>query len=244
MEHCFAEPCAYAASVLAEATLPPAYPSSRGQGTCFAVHPDGLVATAAHVVTGAGELRVHLPDGSSLEAEIHGIDEESDLAVLRIPRRMPDALPLASGDTVALGQRVFTIGFPALIVLGEEPKFTDGVIAGLPGRSPSERAFQITVPLQPGSSGGPLVTEQGHVVGVVTAVANPDLFQAATGQLPQSVNYAARSEFLARLLPALGAPPPPIDRAQAIERARSAACWVEAIGEQGEDRARTAKLVP
>jgi len=74
-------------------------------------------------------------------------------------------------------------------------------------------------------------------VGVVTGVANPDFFRAATGTLPQSVNYAVRSDFLTRMLPAVEDPPPPVDRAQAIERARAAACWVEAIGESsGSER--------
>jgi S1-C subfamily serine protease len=230
MEHCVVEPCAYVASVLTEAPLAPALGNSGGQGTCFAVHSEGLVATAAHVVAGARSLRVHLPDGTTLDAKVHALDEVSDLAVLRIPRPTPDYLPLAPADSMTLGQRVFTLGFPALDVLGEDPKFTEGVIASLAGPSFQPRAYQITVPIQPGSSGGALVTEQGHAIGVVTGVANPDSFLAKTGYLPQSVNYAARSDFLARLLPPLEPPPPPVDRAQAIARARAAACWVEAIG--------------
>jgi len=135
MEHCIDEPCAYVASVLAEAPHAPALGSSGGQGSCFAVHPGGLVATAAHVVAGAAALRVHLPDGADLAAEVQALDEENDLAVLRIPRPTPDTLPLAPVDSGALGQRVFTLGFPALDVLGEDPKFTEGVIAGLAGPS-------------------------------------------------------------------------------------------------------------
>ncbi len=230
MEHCRDEPCAYVASVLAEAPHSPALGSVGGQGTCFAVHPGGLVATAAHVVAGAAALRVHLPDGNAFEAELHAIDPANDLAVLRIPQPTPDYLPLAPADSAALGQRVFTLGFPAVAILGEDPKFTDGVIAALSGPVDRPALLQITVPIQPGSSGGPLVTEQGYAVGVVTSVTNPDFFLAATGQPPQSVNYAARSDFLARLLPEIEAEPPPVDRSRAIARARSAACWVEAAG--------------
>ena len=235
MEHCVVEPCAYVASVLAEAPHAPALGSRGGQGTCFAVHPAGLVATAAHVVAGAAALRVHLPDGADLEAEVHALDQENDLALLRIPRPTPAYLPLAPVGSAALGERVFTLGFPALEVLGEDPKFTDGVIVSLAGPSFLPSTLQITVPIQPGSSGGPLVTEQGYAVGVVTGVANPDFFLAATGQLPQSVNYAVRSEFLAPLVPPVEAPPPPVDRAHAIERALAAACWVEAIGGSSAD---------
>jgi len=231
MEHCRDEPCAYVASVLTEAPHSPALGSVGGQGTCFAVHPGGLVATAAHVVAGAGALRVHLPDGNAFEAEVHAIDPVNDLAVLRIPQPTPDHLPLGAADSVALGQRVFTLGFPAVDILGEDPKFTDGVIAARSGPIDRPSLLQITVPIQPGSSGGPLVTEQGYAVGVVTSAADPGFFLAATGQPPQSVNYAVRSEFLARLLPPAEEEPPPVDRPGAIDRARAAACWVEAVGE-------------
>jgi S1-C subfamily serine protease len=230
MEHCLEEPCAYVASVLMRPPHAPALGSASGQGTCFAVHPGGLVATAAHVVAGAAALRVHLADGAALEAEVHAIDPANDLAVLRIPRPTPEHLPLAPAGSAALGQRVFTLGFPAPEILGGSPRFTDGVIASPSGPVQRPSLLQITVPLQPGSSGGPLVTEQGYAVGVVTSGMDPDFFLAATGQLPQSVNYAVRSELLARLLPAAGEEPPPVDRARAIDRARAAACRVEADG--------------
>jgi hypothetical protein len=71
------------------------------------------------------------------------------------------------------------------------------------------------------------VTEQGRVIGVVTGAANPDFFRAVSGALPQSVNYAVRSEFLAPLLASPEEALPTVGRAQAIERARAAVCWVE-----------------
>jgi S1-C subfamily serine protease len=192
------------------------------------VHPNGLVATAAHVVAGAAVLRVHLADGTNVGAELHAIDPESDLAVLRIPRATPDHLPLAPADVARLGLRVFTLGFPALEILGDDPKFSEGVVSGLGGSASG--LLQITVPIQPGSSGAPLITEEGHAVGVVVGAQNADFFQANTGYLPQSVNYAVRSELLARMLPAGLDLPPPVDRAHAIARARAAACWIEALG--------------
>jgi S1-C subfamily serine protease len=229
MEHCLDEPCAYVAAVLAEAPLAPVFWSSDGRGSCFAVHSEGLVVTAAHIVSPAGSLRVHLSDGRELAAELHAYDAESDLAVLRLPEPTPAYLPLARSESATLGQRVFTLGFPVPGLLGADPKFSDGVIAGLAGSSFDPKSLQITVPIQPGSSGGPLVTEEGHVLGVVTGFANPDFFRAVSGSLPQGVNYAVRSEFLTPLLPSLDDSPPATDRAQAIERARAAACWVEVI---------------
>jgi S1-C subfamily serine protease len=191
------------------------------------VHPDGLVATVAHVVAQAGPVRVHLADGRELAAELYAYDADSDLALLRLPEPTPSCLPLAGPQAATLGERVFTLGFPVIEILGADAKFSDGVIAGLAGPPFQPKALQITVPIQPGSSGGPLVSEDGRVLGVVSGFANPEFFRAVSGAPPQSVSYAVRAEFLAALLPALEDPPPPVDRAHAIERARAAACWVE-----------------
>jgi S1-C subfamily serine protease len=209
----------------------PARGGRQREGTCFAVHPGGLVATAAHVVEGAEALRVHLADGKALEAKVLSIDPESDLALLRLPEPTPDLLPLAPADSVALGERVFTLGYPVRELLGDEPKFTDGVITALSGHAERRDRFQITVPIQPGSSGGPLVTEQGFAVGVVTESANVDFFRALTGRVPQNVNFAVRSDALVRLLPSPAGRRPAVDRPQAIERARASLCWVEELAD-------------
>jgi len=86
---------------------------------------------------------------------------------------------------------VFTVGYPVTDILGEELKFTDGVISSLSGVGDDAAFVQITVPLQPGNSGGPLVNNAGEVVGVVTSTAAVANFVRTVGTLPQNINWAA-----------------------------------------------------
>jgi S1-C subfamily serine protease len=95
---------------------------------------------------------------------------------------------------------VFTIGYPVMELLGAEPKFTDGVISSLSGIG-NEAAFaQISVPVQPGNSGGPLVNEKGQVVGVIAATAAVDEYVKSVGTLPQNIGWAVRGEYVLPLV--------------------------------------------
>jgi len=86
-------------------------------------------------------------------------------------------------------------------ILGKEVKYTDGSISFLSGLQGNATFFQISVPVQPGNSGGPLVNQDGNVVGVVTAVAAVEAFYKATGSLPQNVNWAVKGAYASLLLP-------------------------------------------
>jgi S1-C subfamily serine protease len=99
-----------------------------------------------------------------------------------------------------LGASVFTIGFPNAVVQGLEPKLTRGEISSLAGIADDPRAFQISVPVQPGNSGGALVNLRGNVVGVVVERLNDFRALSASGSLPQNVNYAIKSSYALGLL--------------------------------------------
>jgi S1-C subfamily serine protease len=122
---------------------------------------------------------------------------------------------------------VFTIGFPVPQVLGEEPKFTEGSITSVSGPDAEASLLQVSIPVQPGNSGGPVVTNSGLVVGVVTASAAIESFYGRTGTLPQNVNWAINAEFA---IPLVGTQPDraTASRQAAIERAKKAVCYVEA----------------
>ncbi len=99
-----------------------------------------------------------------------------------------------------LGGTVATVGFPDIGLQGFSPKLAKGEIASLSGSQDDPRYFQISVPVQPGNSGGALVDEHGNVVGIVSAKLNARAALDATGALPENVNYAVKSSFLLSFL--------------------------------------------
>ena len=102
--------------------------------------------------------------------------------------------------SVKLGGTVATVGFPNIGLQGFAPKLAKGEIASLSGAGDDARYFQISVPVQPGNSGGALVDERGNVVGVVSAKLSARAALAATGALPENVNYAVKSSYLLSFL--------------------------------------------
>ena len=165
----------------------------RTTGTGFFITADGYLLTCAHVVKGAQAVRVARPgiDAAPLAARVVKIDADNDLALLKVDGQF-SPVPLLDSDNVRMAQAVFTVGFPNVRQQGVAPKFTKGEISALSGAVDDQRLFQISVPVQPGNSGGPLVEEHGNVVGVVVARLNAEEMLRRTGGAPQNVNYAVK----------------------------------------------------
>jgi S1-C subfamily serine protease len=202
-----------------------------GTGTCFGVAP-GVLVTARHVTGDRDSVFVRFGDATRLVARVDSQRFENDIALLRIVDEEHETLALADRDSHYPGASVFALGYPATDLLGRELKVTDGVISSLSGPDDRDGMMQTSTPIQPGSSGGPLIDPGGRAVGMVVATAVSEVFYYEVGELPQNVNWAVRSDVIAEVLETAGVPVPddgrpPADRRTALERALAATCFVE-----------------
>jgi S1-C subfamily serine protease len=132
---------------------------------------DGYVVTSNHVVAGCQNVVVISTLGEELPARLALRDQVKDIAILEVSDagKLPPALPLAK-KKARLGTAVFTIGFPRVDYMGRSPKLFTGVISSVNGLHDDPASYHITVPVQPGNSGGPLLNMNGEVVGLVTSM--------------------------------------------------------------------------
>jgi S1-C subfamily serine protease len=145
----------------------------RGQGSGFIVDASGIILTNAHVVKGADTVTVTLKDGRTFTGEVRGMDEPTDLAVVKIEGDNLPVAPLGSSTDVSVGDWAIAVGNP----LGLDNTVTLGIISTL--KRPSSQAgipdkrldfIQTDAAINPGNSGGPLVNDRGEVIGINTAI--------------------------------------------------------------------------
>jgi len=151
---------------------------SEGVGSGVVIVDTGIILTNLHVVNGADEVQIEFFDGMESEATVVGVRPEHDLAVLQA-KKLPDdlqAATLRSTSDLQPGDEVIAVGFP----FGIGPSVSSGVVSGLrreyrspQGKRQLTNLIQFDAAANPGNSGGPLVTSDGEVVGIVTAILNP-----------------------------------------------------------------------
>ena len=200
-------------------------------GTGFFISDTGLIITAHHVVENAKTIEITTSSGLKIPAQYVRGSKPNDVALLQIPAtaRPVDSrpwIPLVSARSIDIGTDVFTMGFPMEGVLGRQIKFTDGSISAKSGIGDDQSRMQISVPLQPGNSGGPLVTNNGDVIGVISAGAAFKAFVEMSGSLPQNVNWAIKSDYAMLLLDAAPKSKGPISKSEAIKQTKSATCLI------------------
>jgi hypothetical protein len=174
--------------------------AKKGTGTAFVVSTEGHAVTNHHVVAGCKELRVQ---GRSESIQLITRDAVSDLALLKMPGETRATAALAP-DPASLrqGQDIVVFGFPLDSVLSSGGNLTPGVVSAITGLGNNSNQIQITAPIQPGSSGSPVLDKKGHVVGVVNMKLSDSAMAKATGSLPQNVNFAISGQTLKAFLDA------------------------------------------
>ena len=150
----------------------------QGVGTGVVIIDKGVILTNLHVVAGADRIKVIFSDGLESSASVTGVQPENDLAVLqahKIPDDMIGATMRSTSD-LAPGDKVLAVGFP----FGIGPSASGGIVSGMnrvfrspEGKQEMSNLIQFDAAANPGNSGGPLVTMDGEVVGIVTAILNP-----------------------------------------------------------------------
>jgi S1-C subfamily serine protease len=167
-------------------------PEASGSG--FFITDDGYLITNEHVAGNGAQVRL-VTSAGLISAKVVKVDAANDLALLKAEGKFA-VLPVAASRAMKLGGTVTTVGFPNIGLQGFAPKFARGEIGSLSGPQDDARYFQISVPVQPGNSGGALVDEHGNVVGVVSGKLNAKATLFTSGSLPENVNYAVKSSFL------------------------------------------------
>jgi S1-C subfamily serine protease len=173
-------------------------------GTGFFLSKDGYIATNYHVVENSNEIAVefyHNAKKKRYNADIIVTDQVNDLAILKIIDtnfKFKTEIPYVFSTSIKdLATEVFTLGYPFSSIMGDQIKFTDGKISAKTGILDDVTVYQITVPIQPGNSGGPLFDGNGNLIGITSSALNKEFFNS------ENVNYAIKSSFLKNLIDVL-----------------------------------------
>ena len=167
------------------------------RGTGFFINKDGHVLTNYHVVEDCQEIKT--PEGTLLQEVAH--DKRNDLALLK-GSSVSQAAVFRLASRLVLSERVAAAGYPLPGILSSGLKVTHGTLTALAGLEDDTRYVQISTPIQPGNSGGPLLDQSGHIVGVITLKLNALLTAMTTGDIPQNVNFALRDSVAKAFLDA------------------------------------------
>jgi S1-C subfamily serine protease/antitoxin component YwqK of YwqJK toxin-antitoxin module len=177
----------------------------KGNGTGFFIDKNGYIATNYHVVEDAKDIEIEfIRNGikQTYSAEVIQSDKQNDLSIIKINSsefkpflKLPFNFKTNISD---VGSNIFALGYPmALSLMGTEIKFTDGKISSKTGMQGDITSYQISVPIQPGNSGGPLFDYDGNLIGITTSTINRKY------DITENVNYAVKSSYLKNLIDVL-----------------------------------------
>ena len=155
--------------------------------------------TNQHLVQECVALRTEI-EGTRQLLSVIARDEANDLVLLKLPYAPQHSAKFRGGQQIRLGEEVVVMGFPLTGLLASSPNVTTGIVSAMAGPGNDTRILQITAPVQPGNSGGPLLDGSGNVIGVVTAKLNALKVAMVTGDVPQNINFAIKSTTIRNFL--------------------------------------------
>lgn len=180
------------------------YTGIKSSGTGFAISSNGYIVTNHHVIDGASKISIRGVKSNFAKvynAKLIVEDKKNDLAIIKIDDESFTSLgtpPYTINSSICdVGNTVYALGFPLRSTMGDEVKLTNGIISSKSGFQGDITAYQISVPIQPGNSGGPLFDSNGNIVGIVNA--------KHTGA--ENVSYAIKTSYLMNLIQVMNTPP-------------------------------------
>jgi serine protease Do len=206
-------------------------PRMEKSGTGFFVTNDGRAITNAHVVRDCSEIHVGTGQGNFVSANLVARDTTNDLALLKVDFNSPHVASLRFA--VRLGENVEAFGYPLTQILATTGNFTTGNVTALAGIGDDSRYIQISTPVQPGNSGGPLLDEDGNLVGIVTSKLNVINALKNVGDIPQNVNFAIKASVAANFLQdnsvkfQIGEAAQPMKAADLADQAKALSVYIE-----------------
>jgi len=168
--------------------------STTSSGSGFVVSKSGHILTNAHVVEACASVTGQLPSGE-FPLTILNVDEKNDLAILKTDAKVSAVATFREGKAIRAGEDVIVVGFPLQGTLANQMNVTTGTVSALAGIGNDVTQLQLTAPVQPGNSGGPLLDKSGNIVGVVVAKIAALNMVTQSGAIPENVNFAIKGEI-------------------------------------------------
>jgi S1-C subfamily serine protease len=169
-------------------------PVSSGSG--FAIGNGSAVITNFHVIEGCNNVNITNVGPGIIKV----VDQRNDIAVIQSARPIAGALHFRTSGAAKLGEEIIVIGFPLRGLLSSGPTVTTGIVSSLAGLRDDRTRLQISAPIQPGNSGGPVLDRAGNVVGMVVSKLNVLRIARMTGDIPQNVNFGIPSSIITAVL--------------------------------------------
>ena len=179
-------------------------PTKQATGTAFTVSSEGHALTNHHVINGCAEVKVAGREGL---VKVITSDSVNDLALLQLPRQIDNYAKLnPNTGKLRQGEDIIVFGYPLNFALSSGGNLTPGTLSALTGLGNNTNQIQITAPIQPGSSGSPVMDKKGDVVGVVSMKLDDGELTKLTGQIGQNVSFAVNGQTVKAFLDANNVP--------------------------------------